>query len=114
MDRWKIKLGLLLVAAGSIAYWAWAPSGPIWLIIACGVWAAVALCAFNWEKAEEWTYRLSSFLAVALGTVEGSLGLMNPHAKPWILAMAALHLIAFLLALAGRYQKAGGKRERRL
>ena len=114
MARGKIKLGLLLIAAGSVAYWSWAPAGPIWLIAAGGVWTLVALCAFGWERAEDWTYRLSSFVAMALGTVEGVFGLMDPRAKPGILAMAALHFLAFLLALTGRYQKAGSKRERLL
>lgn len=113
MERAKIKVPLLLIAAGSTAYWL-QPVGPVWLVAGCGLWLLVALAAFRWEKAEDWTYRLSSFVGVALCTIEGIAGLLALLPRPGLLLMAVLHGAAFVLAVVGRYQKVSGKRERRL
>jgi hypothetical protein len=78
----------------------------------CFLWSCLALAAFRWERAEDWTYRLSSFFGVALSTVEGSAGFLGLHARGGLLLMAGLHAGAFLLALAGRYQKVSSKRPR--
>ncbi len=114
MSRVRIKVGLLLIAAGSAVYWLQPPAGPVWIAGACTLWALLTLASFHWDRAEDWTYRLSSFLAVALGTMEGVSGLLGASSRPWILVLAFLHFVAFVLAVTGRYQKVSSKRERLL
>lgn len=114
MARAKIKLPLLLIAVGSTAFWLQPPAGPSWLVAGCLLWSAVALAAFRWEKAEDRTYRLSSFVGVALCTIEGIGGLLALLPRPGVLLLAMVHAVAFVLAVVGRYQKVSSRRERRL
>ncbi len=112
MDGPKIKVALLVIAIASAGFWAQGP-GPQTPFLACLLWSVCALGAFRWEKLEEWTYRLSSFLGMALATLEACAGLLGLTSRPGLLAMAVLHAMAFALAAAGRYQKAGAARARR-
>lgn len=111
MHRAKSKIGLLLIAAASIVYWLPQGSentGP--LLAACALWSVLSLAALRLDKAEDWNYRFSAFIAVALATMEGFGGVLSPSNRDGLLVMAGLHLAAFVLALTGRYQKVKARR----
>lgn len=105
----KIKIALLMTALGSALYWAGPPyqSGGAMMAAWSVLWALVALAAFRSCKAEDWGYRLGSFLGVALATVEGTAWLLGLDQRQGLWAMALLHGAAFVFSLVGRYQKAG-------
>ena len=84
------------------------------LMVWCGLWAVVAAAAFRWDRAEDWSYRLGSFLGMALATIEGSAGMLGLETRSGLLAMAALHGAAFATSVAGRFQKASAARPGRL
>lgn len=114
MERAAIKSALATIAVASAVYWGQVTGHQGALILACWcvLWALFALASFRFERAEDWTYRLSAFLGIALGTVEGITGLVAPHTRAGLLWMALLHVAAFALSLAGRYQKVASKRQR--
>ncbi len=115
MERLGIKITLLVIALASGFYWAQPPhltGGPI--LAACSVlWALMALASFRSERAEDWSYRLSSFLGVTMATVEGISGMLGLQSRPGLLWMACVHGAAFFLAVVGRYQKVSARRPRR-
>jgi hypothetical protein len=116
MTRAKIKIPLLLIAVTSTAYWF--PQGqPQGQAMALGfaslLWSLLGLAAFRWDRAEDWNYRLSSFLGMALATVEGMASMVALPSRQGLAAMACLHLTAFLLSVAGRYQKVKARRPSR-
>lgn len=114
MDRAKIKTALLVIALASVSYWAQAPEGnTVALLAASALWATLGLFSFRSDRAEDWNYRLSSFLGVALATIEGTAGLLGLGVREGLLGMAVLHLAAFLLAVMGRYQKVKSQRPSR-
>lgn len=115
MERLGIKIALLVIALASGIYWAQPPhltGGPV--LATCGaLWALVVLTSFRWEKAEDWSYRLSSFFGVTMATVEGVSGMLALQNRPGLFLMACAHGTAFLLAVVGRYQKVSARRPRR-
>lgn len=116
MKRVKIKLALLLIAVGSAVYWAQPPyllGGPM-LMVWSVLWSLVAAAALRFSKAEDWSYRLGSFLGMALATIEATAGMIGIGTREGLLAMALLHGAAFGLSLAGRFQKVSAGRQRLL
>lgn len=115
MERLGIKISLLIIAVTSVVYWAQPPhdTGAPLLAAASGLWVFLAFAAFRWERAEDWTYRFSSFLGVSLATVEGISALLALQDRAGLFPMALLHGAAFILAVIGRYQKVGSRRPRR-
>ena len=115
MERLGIKISLLVIAVSSVVYWAQPPYDPgaPMLAAASTLWAFLAFASFRWEKAEDWTYRLSSFLGVSLATVEGISAMLALQDRAGLFPMALLHGGAFVLAVVGRYQKVASRRPRR-
>ena len=116
MERLKIKLALLTIAVASAFYWSrllTTGGGPMVMTV-CLFWAVLALAALRSPRAEDWTYRFSSFFGIALFTMEGMAGFWALPTQPSLLGMAALHLTAFVLAVTGRYQKVAARRPNRL
>lgn len=111
----RLNLILLGLALVGVPYWA-SPPHPhsLSLVGLCLVWSAVAAASLRWDRAELWNYRLSSFLGISLATVEGGLWLTGLDHRPGLPVIAGLHALAFLLAAAGRYLRAGRGRARRL
>ena len=115
MGRTKIKLALLTIALVSAGYWGQPPrlGDAVAITTLCLIWAGFAMASFRWERSEDWTYRLGSFLGIALATMEGAAGLFGLSARAGLLSMAAVHLAAFVLSVVGRYQKVSSRRVQR-
>ena len=116
MERLAIKVPLLAISLASTVYWAQPPhfTGGLELAGVCAVWTALTLASFRWGKAEDWSYRLSSFCGVSLATIEGVSVLLALQERPGLFLMALLHGAAFIWAVVGRYQKVAQRRPNRL
>ena len=115
MERLKFKISLLLIAIISAIFWAQPLmlSGSPLFALGSALWIATLLASFRGNRAEDWAYRISAFVAVTLATVEaGSLVVLRqaPQIMGW---MALLHVVAFFLSVVGRYQKVSARRPRR-
>ena len=115
MERLGIKIPLLVISLAGAVHWAQPPheAGAPMLAAVSAVWSLFALGSFRWGKAEDWLYRLSSFLGVSLATVEGASAMLALQSREGLLPIALLHSVAFVLAVVGRYQKVAARRPRR-
>ena len=116
MDRAGLKTTLFVIAVLSTGFWWRTPVlqvGPV-IAVWCGLWSVLCAASWRWSKAEDWSYRISSFLGVALATMEAAIGLTSKLNTVPLLVMALIHSAAFVLAIVGRYKKVSSKRVSRL